>query len=286
MSPTELKSEKKICGIIGNPLGHTLSPAMHNAAFKELGLSFEYLAFEISENELADTLKMLKAKGFRGLSVTHPFKIKVMRYLDFIHESADKIKAVNTIVNDFGELKGFNTDSYGALEALKKNDVDLESSSNKILILGAGGAARAVAFSLARFGCDITIANRTLSRGVELAVMLNKITSSTAIELSDVSQIIAEVKILINCTSVGMKGGFEESPISTDLIRGDMTVFDTVYSPKDTPLLKAAKKSGAKIVYGYDMFISQGVKAFELWTGEKAPISLMRKIVCQELDAN
>jgi shikimate dehydrogenase len=275
--------DKTICGIIGNPLGHTLSPIMHNAAFKELGVNYVYLSFEIHENELKNNLDLLKEKGFRGLSVTHPFKIKVMNYLDDIDEEAKEIGAVNTIVNDVGKLKGYNTDSFGALEAMRRNGVDIEKGGKKFLILGAGGAARALTVPLVKRGNEVMIVNRTHQRGEELAQMLKKFGKAEALTLDEIDVVMDGVEILINCTPVGMKDGPEGSPLPTKLIRKDIIVFDMVYSPKDTPLLLAAKELGAKVIYGYEMFIHQGAKAFELWTGESAPAEVMRKIVLDEL---
>ncbi len=275
--------DKTICGIIGNPLGHTLSPIMHNSAFKELGVNYVYLTFEIHEEELGKTLNILKEKSFRGLSVTHPFKIKVMNYLDDIDEEAKEIGAVNTIVNDVGNLKGYNTDSFGALEALIRNGVNIEKSGKKFLILGAGGAARALTVPLVKMGNEVIIINRTYQRGGELAQMLKKFGKAEALKMDEIGNVIDDVDVLINCTPIGMKGGPEGSSLPTQLIRKDIIVFDMVYSPKDTSLLKAAKEVGAKVIYGYDMFIYQGAKAFELWTGKSAPKEVMRKIVLGEL---
>lgn len=275
--------DKTICGIIGNPLGHTLSPILHNAAFKEFGLNYVYLTFEIHEEDLGKTLDILKEKNFRGLSVTHPFKIKVMTYLDDIDEEAKEIGAVNTLVNDVGKLRGYNTDSFGALEALIRNGVDIEKGGKKFLILGAGGAARALTVPLVKMGNEVIIVNRTHQRGEELAQMLKKLGEAEALKLDEIGNVIDDVEILINCTPVGMKGGPEGSPLPTQLITKDIIVFDMVYTPKDTPLLLAAKEVGAKVIYGYEMFIHQGAKAFELWTGKSAPEKLMRKIVLGEL---
>ncbi len=278
-----IDSKTTICGIIGKPLGHSLSPAMHNAAFAKLGLDFIYLALEIEKNELKDTLKELVKRDFRGLNVTLPYKIAIMDFLDEIDDIACEIGAVNTLVNRNGTLKGYNTDSIGAMEALKRAGVELENSSNKILILGAGGAARAVATPLAKMGSELIIANRTHQKGEELAGMLSKFANSKAIGFNEIGDVVDEVNILINCTSAGMKGGLKDSPFPTHLLRSDLVVFDIVYSPKDTPLLLAAKKAGAKIIYGYEMFIYQGAAAFELWTGHHAPEEVMREVVINEL---
>ena len=284
MDLSKIKSDKTICGIIGNPLGHTLSPAMHNAAFFELKLDFEYLIFEITDSEIKTTFDSLKAKNFRGLNVTHPFKIKVMDYLDELDSLAKEIGAVNVIVNDNGKIIGYNTDSFGAVSALRSNGVDVDFGRKKVLILGAGGAARAVAVPLVKMGNELIIANRTYQRGKELATMLGKFGVSKAVKIQNIHEEIEDVEILINATSVGMKGGPGGSPIPGHLLRDGLTVFDLVYTPKNTQLLTDSKESGARIIYGYEMFIYQGVKSFELWTNESAPVDVMRKVVIDELD--
>lgn len=284
MDLKKLDTKKKICGIIGNPLAHTLSPIMHDAAFSELGLDYKYHTFEIKEDEIASTLKVLKKKKFRGLSVTHPFKIKIMEHLDHVEDLARDIGAVNTVVNDNGKLTGYNTDSPAAMEALRRNNIDLAHGMD-ILILGAGGAARSIALPLARMGKDIIIANRSFERAMELAMKFKSQGTIKVNILDDVEEIIEDVDMLINCTPVGMNGGPCGSPISPELLRKDMIVFDMVYSPKDTELLSVAQKNGAKVIYGYEMFLYQGIMAFEKWTCEKAPVDVMKKVVLDKLDS-
>ena len=278
-------TKSTICGVIGNPLTHTLSPIMHNTAFKELGLDFEYQKFDVPEDQFISTLDDLKTKSFRGLSVTMPYKTKIIQYLDKLDNLASEIGAVNTVVNDDGLLTGYNTDAYGAIEALLRNGMDVKSKRYKILIVGAGGAARAIAFPLARLGHEIIIANRTFMNGVQLAMELSNITMATVLNLENVKDIIGNVRTIINCTPVGMKGSPEESPIPIELIKENMVIFDIVYSPKETFLIKEAKNIGAKIIYGYEMFVHQGVKAFELWTGENAPVEVMQKVVLENLES-
>jgi shikimate dehydrogenase len=261
-----------------------LSPLMHNAAFSELDLDYEYHTFEIQEDEIASALKILKKKKFRGLSVTHPFKIKVMEHLDHIEDLARDIGAVNTVVNDSGKLTGYNTDSPAAMEALRRNNIELEHGMD-ILILGAGGAARSIALPLARMGKDIIIANRSFDRAMELAMKFKSQGTIKVNILDDVEEIIEDIDMLINCTPVGMKGGIQGSPISPELLRKDMIVFDMVYSPKNTELLSAAQKNGAKVIYGYEMFLYQGIMAFEKWTCAKAPVEVMKKVVLDKLDS-
>ncbi|WP_455391991.1 shikimate dehydrogenase [[Eubacterium] cellulosolvens] len=277
--------EKIICGVIGNPLKHSLSPLMHNAAFGKLGLNYVYLLFEIPKSALENTLVMLKAKGegFRGASVTHPFKIEVMKHLNSVDDLAKEIGAVNTIVNNDGNLVGYNTDAAGAMEALKNNGVKLEGQNKRFLILGAGGAARAVAVPLAKLGHRIIIANRTYHRAIELAERLSDFTESKAVKIGELDGVIKEVEVLINCTSVGMKGGLPGTPVPIKLLNENLIVFDIIYSPQKTPLITAAEDAGAQVIYGHEMFIHQGEKAFELWTGKTAPVEVMREAVLKEL---
>jgi shikimate dehydrogenase len=281
----EKENEKKrICGIIGNPLDHSLSPIMHNTAFSNLKLPYKYHVFEIKEDQLAATLDTLKFKDFKGVNITHPFKLRVIDFLDFLDNNAKDIGSVNTIINNSGRLTGYNTDSSGALVALKKSGLDLIDAQKKILILGAGGAARAAAIPLAKMENEIIIANRTYSKGEELAHSVSKFGKGRVIKSDDIPNVIGNIDLLINATSVGMKGESQGMPISEDLIGPDLTVFDMVYNPKETPLLIAAKEKGAKVVYGHEMFLSQGALAFELWTKVKAPLDVMRKVVLKELD--
>jgi shikimate dehydrogenase len=285
MEFNNLNTDKRICGVIGNPLGHSLSPMMHNAGFKKLGLNYVYHPFEIPDYALSNTLKMLKTKNFRGLNVTHPFKIKILPFLDEIDALAAEIGAVNTVVNDGGTLTGYNTDAYGAQEALASAGVRVEDINGKILVVGAGGAARAVAIPIAKLSKKLIIANRTLERAEELCEKLNHLRPSSAetIKIEEIKNVIDTVELLINCTPVGMTGGPDGAPIQTNIINNQITVFDIVFSPMKTTLITAAQAAGAKVIFGYEMLINQGAKAFELWTGKTAPVDLMREVVLDEL---
>lgn len=278
----ENKNNKRICGIVGDPLKHSLSPVMHNAAFSELNLGFKYHVFEIKEDQLTQTLDTLKFKNFRGLNVTHPFKLKIIEYLDFIEEGAKSVGCVNTIVNNSGRLSGYNTDSEGAISALTQSGVDLNAKNN-ILILGAGGAARSVSQPLAKMKNQIYIANRSHTRSMELCKELEQFSEAKAVKIQEIPDVISDMNILINCTPLGMLGGPKGSFISHDLIDSHLTVFDMVYNPKLTPLLEAAKKKSARIIYGHEMFVLQGALAFVLWTKKKAPLDIMRRTVLERL---
>jgi shikimate dehydrogenase len=276
-------SGKKICGILGKPLDMSLSPLMHNTAFSKLDLDYEYRVYEVSEDMLKETLNSLRESDFRGINVTHPYKITIMEHLDEVHEMAHEIGAVNTIVNEQGTLIGYNTDSYGAIKALEGNGIRLEDSHKKVLILGAGGAARAASVPLARMGCEIVIANRTFERAEDLANILMGYKDAKPIRWEEIGSVIGNVDILINATPVGMKGGPKGTPVSEDLISSDITIFDMVYNPMNTQLMNLAISAGARTVYGYEMLIHQGAAAFELWTGIGAPFSMMKDTVLGEL---
>ena len=312
-----------ICGILGKPLDHTLSPVMHNAGFTASGLNFRYIPLEVSEEQLSDTIENLKERHFRGLNITIPYKSKVMQYLDSIDDLASKIGAVNTIVNNDGVLTvasmfindefdgtvtiGFKSSDLkndlefeiveamvsdidgvdGAIEALKPTGIDVDDNSKKVLILGAGGSARAVCFGLARLGLSLVITNRTNEGAEQLAKELKRNTEASAVLLDEINEIIDEINIIINCTPVGMKGMNNynnSSPISSELLRKNMIVFDIVYNPMETSLLRDAKEVGAKIIYGYEMLVRQGARSFELWTGKPAPMDVMREAVLRELN--
>jgi shikimate dehydrogenase len=275
----------EICAIIGKNLEHSLSPKMHNKAFQELELDYVYLKFEIDETELRTTILKMRDRNYRGYNVTIPYKCLVVDEVDKLDVVAKEIGAVNTIVNDEGMIVGYNTDAYGVLESLKDHGVKLESKQSKVLVLGAGGGARAAGHALTKYSKEIFIANRTFEHGVALAKDLKKNTHAKAINIDEIADLKDKVDILINCTPVGTMDENEKPLIPNNWLNGNMVVFDMVYNPKETGLLKEAGKVGATVVYGYEMLVHQGAKAFELWTCEKAPVQVMRNTILNELDS-
>jgi shikimate dehydrogenase len=259
-------------GVVGFPLGHTLSPIMHNTAFEVTGVNAIYLAFETKDAE--GFVKGMRALGIKGMSVALPFKSEVLAYLDDVDGMAEKIGAVNTIVNNNGRLTGYNTDALGALKALQ--DV-LDLSGMSCLLIGAGGAARAIGFVLREEGVRLTVANRSPERGMKLARSLQ----STFVPLGDLSGIDAD--ILIQTTSVGMYPHTDQCPIPEDLLKGDVMVMDIIYNPIETRMLKVARAHGSKTINGLSMFINQGAEQFRLWTGLEPPLSEMTKVVKEAL---
>lgn len=269
----------QLCGIIGNPVGHSLSPHIFNAAFEAAGINAVYLAFEVTD--VAGFVAGMRATpSFRGLAVTIPHKLAVVEHLDELDPLAAKIGSVNTVTHDNGRLLGTTTDGLGALRAFDRAGVDL--TGLRVLFLGAGGAVRAVAFTLAD-RCSpalVTIAGRSASKVDELAKDLRSGTPSrveTADLGGDVGRLMAEHDVIIQGTPLGMYGKHSDlSPVSPETLLPHHVVFDMVYRPKHTPFLRAAERVGCTVVYGIEMLIQLAAIQFELWTGEHAPIGAMR----------
>lgn len=258
--------------VIGHPLGHTLSPVMHNRAFEATGENAVYMAFET--DRLADALNGMRALGIRGCSVTLPFKTAVMPLLDDIDPLARAIGAVNTIVNRGGRLAGYNTDAAGALAAVREV---MEPSGHRVVILGAGGAARAAGFALKEAGASLTIANRTPEKGKALALALN----ATFAPIDDLRGLPAD--LLIQATPVGMHPRQERCPLDEALIQAPV-VMELIYNPRETRLLEIARRKGAAVIPGLRMFIHQGAAQFRLWTGKEPPLEAMEAAVLAALE--
>ena len=274
-----INGSTQLFGIIGNPVEHSLSPAMHNAAFAALGLNGVYIPMRPSD--LADGFRGLRSLGFIGVSVTVPYKVAIMDFLDEIDPVAHKIGAVNTLFfqrKGAGEsfCKGFNTDWLGSNQALAE-EIDLKGST--VLIIGAGGAARAVGFGLLEAGAKILITNRTEAKGRELADQLN----CTFIPVHEVSQVRADV--LINTTSVGMAPHHDALPIRPELLVQFSVVMDIVYAPLETRLLQEAAARGCRTIDGLKMLQHQGAAQFALWTGREGPLAIMRNALLTELQS-
>ncbi len=277
----------QLCGIIGDPVEHTMSPAMHNAAFARMGLDFCYMPFRVKPEDLPQAVAGMKALNIRGLNVTIPHKVAIIPLLDELDPLAEKIGAVNTVVNDNGVLQGFNTDAIGFLEALIQKGV--EPRGKKVVMLGAGGAARAVSFVLAERGAHLIILNRRLeldwaeALAGKLAQTFGQGVKALELTEENLARALEEAYILVNATSVGMSPNIDETPVTSDLLRPSLVVFDVVYNPVKTRLLGQAEQIGAQTISGLDMLVWQGALAFELWTGAKAPVELMKKEVIKVL---
>lgn len=274
-----------VCAIIGDPVEHSLSPIMHNAAFKKLGLNLVYVAFTVTSTELKDSVLGAKSLGLKGLNVTMPHKSAVIHYLDEVDLSVKSIGAVNTILCNHGRLIGYNTDGTGAMIALQENGVDFEEK--KMVILGAGGAAKAIAYQATQDVGELVILNRTAGKAKKLAEMLKglgaKVKAGT-LSLDNLNEELCTTNILINATSAGMYPNIESSPVPSGLLHSDLCVMDIIYKPLETKLLKDAKSAGAKVVSGLEMLLRQGAVAFEIWTNYPAPLEVMRKATLNELE--
>lgn len=239
----------------------------------------------MESQSLPDALSGIKALGFHGLNVTMPHKASIIRYLDGLEEDASRIGAVNTVLNSGGRLLGYNTDGFGALQALKSRGIEPEG--RKVVVLGAGGAARAVVYSLSRLSCEVSVLNRTPGRAERLVQEFSKEAKARlgwgGMDKENLARELGDADILINATPIGMKPMDSEIPVDPSLLRSDLVVFDLVYNPPETRLLKEAKAIGAKVVEGLEMLIWQGAASFEIWTGCKAPVELMLRVAHEAL---
>jgi shikimate dehydrogenase len=282
----EILGTTKVCAAIGDPIEHSFSPQIHNAAFQHLKLNYTYVAFRVPEKNLKDALTGIRALGIHGLNVTMPLKRSIIPYLDELDANAKGIGAVNTVLNRKGKLIGYNTDGLGALSTLKANDCYV--GNKKILILGAGGASRAISYTLAKDTREIAVLNRTIERARELARDINRTfgekTQHGRLDEETLEKELKDTDILINATPIGMHPYEDQTPVNRNFLRSDLTVFDLVYNPPETRLLREAKTIGAKTVNGIVMLVHQGAASFEIWTGRKASIDVMLRACAKGIE--
>jgi len=281
-----ISAATRLCAVIGNPVGHSLSPALHNAAFNALGLDFVYVAFRVED--LKSAIGGMRAlENFRGMSVTIPHKIEIIDYLDDVAEVDRFIGSVNTVVNEDGRLYGFGTDGPGALKAIL--DIGVNPGGMNVLILGAGGASRAIAFTLANSYplASMVILDINEPIMVTLAEDLKKGTSvpieAQYLDTVSIAKSVPAADIIINCTPVGMHPKEDATLIPAEFFKKNQVVFDVVYTPLETRLLRDAASKGCRVISGVEMFINQAVLQFERFTGEAAPVDLMRQVVMERL---
>lgn len=265
----------KTFAVIGDPINHSLSPNIHNAAFNALKIDASYIAYRIPKGELAAGIKALKTIKIAGFNVTIPHKIEMMKLLDGLNEDCKTIGATNTVINDDGKLTGYNTDMDGFLDPIKKHRINCKNID--ILLLGAGGAARAIVAAFAKEKARrVTVANRTKENAEKLVQFASKVgLEAEATDLSTASDTASQFGLIVNATSAGLKN--EPSPISTQNINKDSVVYDIVYVPMRTELLRQSKSRGATVIYGYEMLLGQAMRSFEIWMGRKAPYDTMKK---------
>jgi shikimate dehydrogenase len=267
----------KTYAVIGDPIDHSLSPTIHNAAYRELEMECTYIAYRVIQGDLATGIESLKRINISGFNVTIPHKVEMMKYLNSVDENCKKIGAVNTVLNDDGMLRGFNTDMDGFLEPIKRKDIKIKDS--KILLLGAGGAARAIVTGFQKENAkNVTIVNRTKNNGDELAKFSSEIglnASSKTIE--EMNELDSDFDFIVNASSLGLKN--EKNIIPLKFFTEETTVYDIVYKPVKTDLINKAKEQNCKIIFGYEMLLGQAIRSFEIWLDKKAPYEIMKRSI-------
>lgn len=275
-------AETRLVGIFGYPLGHTLSPRMQNRAFAAAGVNMVYLAFPVEPERIGAALEAVRALGMRGVNLTVPHKERALPLLDALSPEAEQIGAVNTVVNEGGRLRGFNTDAPGFICSLRE-DLGLCPEGLRVLLLGAGGAARAVAWALGREGAArVWVANRTASRARALCDELSRRFPRTRydpLELEAAWEERWEVDLVVNATTLGMRGEALRVPAVPPACR----FYDLIYNPPETPWLAEARRRGHPTAGGMGMLVHQGALSFELWTGRRAPLQAMRTALWEAL---
>jgi shikimate dehydrogenase len=286
MTPSDFKidSSTRLYVVIGHPVGHSLSPQLHNAAFRSLGINAVYIALEVYPSELIDAVKGLRAIGTAGFNVTLPHKEAIVTMLDQLDQSAEKIMAVNTVYLRDRKLYGYNTDVAGFIAPLQRLGLDLLTT--EAVVVGAGGVAHACVEGLLSLGCKkITVLNRSIDRAKQLVNLASRRDRVKASKLTEsiLKQTLSNAVLLVNATPVGMAPYTEFSIVPKNLLRSDMVVYDLVYSPFETKLLLEAREVGAKIVPGYMMLLEQAARSFEIWTGFEAPRKVMQDVLLRSL---
>ena len=263
--------------VIGDPIEHSLSPTIHNAAYRELEMECTYIAYRVAKGDLATGIESLKKIKIAGFNITIPHKVEMMRHLDNVDDNCKKIGAVNTVLNDDGILRGFNTDMDGFLEPIKRKEMTIKNS--KILMLGSGGAARAIVAGFQKENAsEMTIVNRTKKNGDELAEFSRKIgLNSNSKTIEEMNELNSKFDFVINASSLGLKD--EENIIPKRLFDEQTTVYDIIYKPIKTDLIKQAKEKKSRIIFGYEMLLGQAIRSFEIWLDRKAPYEAMKRSI-------
>jgi shikimate dehydrogenase len=284
----DIGTSTQLCAVIGNPVEHSLSPAIHNRAFQELGLDFVYLAFRV-EDAKPVAMGMRALENFRGLSVTIPHKVAIIEHLDEIAEVDRQIGSVNTVVNENGKLIGSGSDGPGARMALIDSGVKL--TGQRVMMLGSGGASRAIAFDLAHHAAPSSLVILGVIED-ELIGLVKDLKATTGIpvfgEMLDDKSLpprVEEAQVIIHATPIGMHPKTDASLVPKELMHRDLAIMDVVYNPLKTKLLQDAESLGLQTVSGADMFVNQALFQFEIWTGQKAPREVMREVVVAYLSS-
>ncbi len=273
-----------LVGVIGNPVKHSLSPVILNAAFREAKINWVYTAFETPEEKLADAIGGIRALGIAGLSVTMPHKAKVCSLLDEISDSAQTLNAVNCIVNDAGKLEGHNTDGDGFLDAVK-HDAGLDVAGKKVLVVGSGGSARSIIHSLGKAGAaEIAVINRTKKKALDALELAGPV--GRYVEETEIPEVVSEANLVVNATPIGMLDTDDTAnfPIEPNLFSKGQLAIDLIYHPISTPWMEALRDLEVEAHGGLSMLIFQAARAFKLWTGKEAPVDAMRKAAMDEIE--
>lgn len=278
-----ISGKTKLIALIGNPIEHSKSPYMHNLSFKSLNLDYVYIAFNIEKELVKKAVESMRVLGSRGFNITMPYKEEVMKYLDEIEEDAKLIGSVNTVLNDKGKLIGYNTDGKGFIKALDERGVKYKGE--KMVIIGAGGAAKAIAVELALKGVkEIVIVNRTIERAKSIEDIINtniqkNKARSLVLEEGTLKEELRDAKVLINTTSIGMEKTIDKSAVKNiDIFHKDLFVSDIIYNPLKTKFLSKGEEAGCRTMNGLDMLIYQGAIAFKIWTGKDMPLEVIEKM--------
>jgi shikimate dehydrogenase len=273
----------QVCALLGFPAHHSMGPAIHNAAFAALGLPLVYVAHDVAPAALQAAVAGARALGYRGLSVTMPHKVAALALVDEVDPMAEAIGCINTIVNRDGRLYGYNSDGQGALDALARAGVVL--ANRRVLVLGSGGAARAVAMTVALRGQPArltllgVVPDELAALGRDVRQRCGFPVETQALDDRTLATAIADSDVLLHCTPVGMTPQTDRSLVPKARLRPTLAVFDAVYNPRRTLLLEQAAEQGCRVVEGMEMFLGQAMVQFELWTGQPAPLEVMRKVI-------
>jgi len=277
-----MKLNTMLFGLMGENTQHSLSPLIHNTAFRALGINAHYICFEINNRHLAQAINAIRTLDIKGINVTIPHKIQIIKHLDVIDENAEKIGAVNTIINKNNLLVGFNTDETGAVKAI---ETEISITGKTVTVIGCGGAGRAIVFGISKKAKKINLLNRTLESAKKFADEINS-KKIKVIEFNNknLKTALDESEILINATSVGMNS--DKSPVPKQMLNSELFVSDIVYTPLETRLIRNAKEMKCRTLTGENMLVMQAAESFKLMTGKKAPLEIMQQTVKDELKVN
>ena len=273
----------KVCALLGFPAHHSMGPAIHNPAFEALGLPLVYVAHDVAPADLAAAVAGTRVLGYRGLSVTMPHKVAALSLVDEVDAMARAIGCINTVVNQNGRLVGYNSDGQGALDALERAGIAIPG--RRVLVLGSGGAARAVAMTVALLGRPAeleilgVVEDELVRLGRDVAERAGAVVNARMLDDKALVAAVAQADVLLHCTPVGMTPDTAHSLVPRELLRPALAVFDAVYNPRRTLLVAQAAERGCRVVEGMEMFLGQAMVQFELWTGQKAPAEVMRKVI-------